>query len=90
MERAGVPCAPVNDMEQVFRHPQVLHRGMLRQLEHPSYGRLPTIGPAVKYSGFDIAAGWQAPPLLGEHTAQVIDEWLGEGAARAAGPGAGT
>ncbi len=89
MERAGVPCAPVNDMEQVFSHPQVLHRGMLRQLEHPSYGRLPTIGPAVKYSGFDIAAGWQAPPLLGEHTAQVIDEWLGEGAARAAGSGAG-
>lgn len=89
MERAGVPCAPVNDMQQVFGHPQVLHRGMLQQLEHPAYGRLPTIGPAVKYSGFDVAAGWQAPPLLGEHTAQVIDEWLGEGVAGASGPGAG-
>lgn len=78
LEQAGVPCAPVNDMKQVFSHPQVLHRGMLRELEHPAYGRLPTLGPAVKYSGFDVAAGWQAPPLLGEHTSQVIEEWLGE------------
>lgn len=90
MERAGVPCAPVNDMQQVFGHPQVLHRAMLQHLEHPEYGRLPTIGPAVKYSGFDVAAGWQAPPLLGEHTARVLDEWLGEAAAGEAARGAGT
>ncbi len=78
MERAGVPCAPVNNMQQVFEHPQVLHRGMLGRLQHPKYGAVPTIGPAVKYSGFDVAAGWQAPPLLGEHNAEVCSDWLGE------------
>jgi len=78
LERAGVPCAPVNDMRQVFEHPQVLHRGMLKYLEHPVYGRIPTLGPAVKYSGFDVAEGWKAPPLKGEHNGQVLNDWLGE------------
>ena len=77
LNKAGVPCAVVNDMAQVFSHPQVLHRGMLQHLEHPHYGRIPAIGPAVKYSGFDVAAGWMAPPELGEHTRVVLSEWLG-------------
>ena len=80
LERAGVPCAPVNDMRQVFEHPQVLHRGMLRHLDHPAYGRVPTLGPAVKYSGFDVTDDWSAPPLKGEHTEQVLHDWLGEAA----------
>jgi succinate--hydroxymethylglutarate CoA-transferase len=79
----NVPCAPVNDMEQVFTHRQVLHRGMLQRLEHPQYGEVPTIGPAVKYGAFDIASGWTAPPLVGEHTADILGEWLGEGGAGA-------
>jgi succinate--hydroxymethylglutarate CoA-transferase len=78
LETAGVPCARVNDMQQVFEHPQVLHRRMLIALDHPRYGSISTIGPAVKYSGFDIAEGWRAPPLLGEHTDQVYADWLGE------------
>jgi succinate--hydroxymethylglutarate CoA-transferase len=79
---AGVACSPVNDMAGVFSHPQVLHRGMLRHLEHPGYGRVPTIGPAVKYSASDIAAGWTAPPMLGQHTRVVLKEWLGADDAR--------
>jgi succinate--hydroxymethylglutarate CoA-transferase len=78
LEPAGVPCARVNDMQQVFEHPQVLHRRMLLSLDHPRYGSISTIGPAVKYSGFEIAEGWRAPPLLGEHTDQVYADWLGE------------
>jgi succinate--hydroxymethylglutarate CoA-transferase len=50
---------------------------MLRHLEHPDYGSVPTIGPAVKYSESDIAEGWTAPPTLGQHTRQVLKEWLG-------------
>lgn len=79
---AGVACSPVNDIAGVFAHPQVLHRGMLRHLEHPDYGRVPAIGPAVKYSGSDIAAGWTAPPTLGQHTREVLKEWLGAADAR--------
>jgi succinate--hydroxymethylglutarate CoA-transferase len=68
-------------MAQVFSHPQALHRGMLSHLDHPGYGRVPTIGPAVKYGDFDIAEGWTAPPLLGEHREAVLREWLPAAAA---------
>lgn len=75
---AQVPCSPVNTMEQVFNHPQALHRGMVQKVRHPEYGELSLIGPAVKYGDFDIAADWRAPPLLGEHGAEIIADWLGE------------
>jgi len=78
MESAGVPCARVNDVRQVFEHPQVLHRRMRMSLQHPIYGDVPAIGPAVKYSGFDVTDGWSAPPLLGEHEESVLADWLGE------------
>jgi succinate--hydroxymethylglutarate CoA-transferase len=78
LEAAGVPCAPVNDMRQVFDHPQVLHRRMRMSLEHPVYGDVPTLGPAVKYSGFEVTEGWTAPPMLDEHAKQVMADWLGE------------
>jgi succinate---hydroxymethylglutarate CoA-transferase len=78
LDQAGVPFAPVNDMRQVFDHRQVVHRGMLRWLEHPEHGKVPTLGPAVKYSGFDVTAGWQAPPGIGEHGDEVLAEWLCE------------
>jgi crotonobetainyl-CoA:carnitine CoA-transferase CaiB-like acyl-CoA transferase len=77
LDAAKVPCAPVNDMRQVFEHAQVLHRGMLRPVQHPSYGELPQLGPAAKYSAFAVEADWTAPPLLGEHTEEVLREWLG-------------
>ena len=75
---AQVPCSPVNNMEQVFTHPQALHRGMVETVEHAEYGPLQVIGPAVKYSGFDVAENWQAPPRLGEHSDAVVVDWLGK------------
>ncbi|MCH7487780.1 MAG: CoA transferase [Proteobacteria bacterium] len=74
---ANVPCAPVNNMEQVFNHPQALHRGMIQRVTHHRYGEVRVVGPAVKYGTFDIAADWTAPADLGEHTAEVLKEWLG-------------
>jgi succinate---hydroxymethylglutarate CoA-transferase len=74
---ANVPCAPVNNMEQVFNHPQALHRGMVQKVTHPRYGEVRTVGPGAKYATFDIAADWKAPADLGEHTAEVLKEWLG-------------
>jgi succinate--hydroxymethylglutarate CoA-transferase len=76
LDAAKVPCAPVNNMQQVFDHRQVRHRGMLRRVQHSSYGELPQIGPAAKYSAFDVEQDWTAPPLLGEHTEEVLSEWL--------------
>jgi len=77
LEAENVPSAPVNDVRQVFSHPQALHRGMLQHVEHPIYGQIPVIGPAVKYGSFDIVESWSAPPLAGEHTDEVFSEWLG-------------
>lgn len=78
LDAAGVPCARVNDVKQVFDSPQVRHRDMLLSIPHPAYGSIPTLGPAVKYSGFDVADAWRGPPLLGEHTEEVLADWLGE------------
>ena len=79
LEAVKVPCAPVNNMQQVFSHRQVKHRGMQQTLRHRSYGEVPSLGAAVKYSGFDVTAGWTAPPLLGEDSEAVLQEWLGLG-----------
>jgi succinate--hydroxymethylglutarate CoA-transferase len=77
LTKAKVPCAPVNTIDKVFTHPQALHRQMLQTATHPRYGEVRLVGPAVKYSGFDITAGWTAPPDLGEHTLDVLQDWLG-------------
>lgn len=77
LDAAGVPCAPVNNMEEVFHHPQVLHRKMVTQIPHPTRGPVPSIGPAVKYSGFEVTDSWTAPPALGEHSDEVLRDWLG-------------
>ncbi|HZY16697.1 MAG TPA: CoA transferase [Ramlibacter sp.] len=82
LEQAGVPCAPVNNMQQVFANRQVRHRGLQVTLQHPRYGEVPSLGPAARYSQFDITRGWTAPPQLGEHTGEVLGDWLGQAAAR--------
>jgi len=76
LEAARVPCAPVNNMAQVFGHRQVQHRKMRLDLEHPQYGSIPTLGPAARYSGFDITDGWTAPPQVGEHNEAILRDWL--------------
>ena len=76
LEEAKVPCESVNSMSEVFQDPQVIHRGMVQSVEHEAYGRVSLIGSAIKYGDVDLSAGWRAPPLFGEHTEQVISEWL--------------
>jgi crotonobetainyl-CoA:carnitine CoA-transferase CaiB-like acyl-CoA transferase len=70
---AGVPCGPVLDMEQVFRDPQVLAREMLVSLEHPEIGTFKTTGLPVKLSR-NPGRIERRPPLLGEHTEEVLRE----------------
>lgn len=84
LDRAKVPCSVVNNMQGVFSHPQVQHRGMEQHLHHDKYGDIPTLGPAVKFSAFDITEGWTAPPALGEHSHEILHEWLGYDAAQVA------
>jgi succinate---hydroxymethylglutarate CoA-transferase len=60
----------------VFGHRQVQHRGLRMDLEHPDYGGVPTLGPAARYSGFNVTEGWTAPPLLGQHSGEILRDWL--------------
>jgi crotonobetainyl-CoA:carnitine CoA-transferase CaiB-like acyl-CoA transferase len=68
-----VPCGPINDYAQVFADPQVLSRGMVAEVDHPTLGRVKTVGSPIKLSATPPDAHRRAP-LLGEHTADVLRE----------------
>src|SRR5262245_27892850 len=76
LNSAGVPCAPVQTVDQVFKAPQVLHREMLVEVEHPTVGTIHMAGIPVKFS-LTPASVRLAPPLLGQHTEEVLATWLG-------------
>jgi crotonobetainyl-CoA:carnitine CoA-transferase CaiB-like acyl-CoA transferase len=73
---AGLPTGPINTVDQVFAEPQVLHRGMVQEVEHPTAGRVKLVGIPVKFSATpgEITL---PPPLLGEHTEEVLTGLLG-------------
>jgi crotonobetainyl-CoA:carnitine CoA-transferase CaiB-like acyl-CoA transferase len=70
---AGVPTGPVLDVKQVFEDPQVLARRMLVELSHPEVGTFKTTGLPVKLSRTPGSID-RRPPLLGEHTDEVLAE----------------
>jgi len=76
LARAGVPCGPVNDISQAFDDPQVIHRGLRVQLEHPLAGLMDTVANPVRLSA-SAASYTLPPPLLGEHTDEVLQRLLG-------------
>jgi succinate---hydroxymethylglutarate CoA-transferase len=76
LRAGGVPCAPIATIDQVLANPQVLHRQMVVNLPDTVSGRSVTLGPAVKYSRFDITEGWTAPPALNEGGEDVAQSWL--------------
>jgi crotonobetainyl-CoA:carnitine CoA-transferase CaiB-like acyl-CoA transferase len=71
IERAGVPCAPINTLDRVFSDPQVAHRRMVREVDHPKAGRVKLLGPPIRMSESDpeIRA---PPPTLGQHTEEML------------------
>jgi glutaryl-CoA transferase len=76
LERAGVPCGPINDLAQVFVDPQVRHRRMEVRVPHPKAGTVRMVASPMKFSATPIAYD-HAPPLLGEHTDEVLRSVLG-------------
>jgi crotonobetainyl-CoA:carnitine CoA-transferase CaiB-like acyl-CoA transferase len=79
LEKNEIPCGPINDYAQVFADPQVVARGMVVDVDHPTLGRIRTLGSPIKMSATPPRDGGRAP-LLGEHTRAVLAE-LGYGAA---------
>ena len=80
---AGIPTGPVLDMAQVFADPQVLARQMLVELPHPQVGTFRTTGLPVKLSSTPGAIT-RRPPLLGEHTDEILAQECGLSAAQVA------
>ena len=76
LEGVGVPAGPINTLDQVYEDPQVLARGMKRELPHPVAGTVPMAASPLKFSGSPVQYR-RPPPMLGEHTAQVLAEKLG-------------
>jgi crotonobetainyl-CoA:carnitine CoA-transferase CaiB-like acyl-CoA transferase len=71
LEKAGVPNGPINDIAQVFAEPQVKARGVRIELEHAVAGMLPMVASPMRFSGTPIEYR-SAPPVLGQHTEEVL------------------
>jgi crotonobetainyl-CoA:carnitine CoA-transferase CaiB-like acyl-CoA transferase len=74
LEAAQVPCGAINDLEEVFADPQVNARGMIVELPHPLCDTLRVVASPVKLSATPVRYD-NAPPLLGEHTDEVLAEF---------------
>ena len=70
---AGVPAGPINPIPAVFADPQVKHREMLVELPHPVAGTVPQVASPIRYAEAPIEYN-RAPPLVGQHTQEVLDE----------------
>ncbi|CAB3741411.1 Acetyl-CoA:oxalate CoA-transferase [Achromobacter deleyi] len=77
LEAVGVPCGPINDIAQAFAHPQVAARQLRRDLPHPSGGVAPVTASPLRLSASPVVYR-RAPPLLGQHTEEVLREVLGK------------
>jgi crotonobetainyl-CoA:carnitine CoA-transferase CaiB-like acyl-CoA transferase len=73
LEAAGIPCGPVNDIAEVVANPQVQARGMVLPMEHPQAGSMPLVNSPIRLSATPVEHR-HAPPLLGEHTDDVLRE----------------
>ena len=76
LEQAGVPCGPINDLAQMFADPQVKARGLAIEMPHPLAGQVPQVASPIRLSETPVEYR-HAPPLLGEHTEQILGEVLG-------------
>jgi len=70
---AGIPCSPIHTLEEAINHPQVVARKLVQTNAHPLLGELPSVAFPVRFNE-EPAQSASAPPLLGQHTAEVLGE----------------
>lgn len=71
--QVGVPSGPINTIDRVFEEPQVLHRQMVRDIPHPLSGNVSQVVSPLNFREAPLTYD-KPPPLLGEHTAQILSE----------------
>ncbi len=79
LEAVGVPCGPINDIGEVFENPQVKARGVAIDMPHPTAGKVTLVRSPMKLSATPATSG-MPPPLLGQHTDEVLRDVLGRSA----------
>ena len=83
LRAAGVPCGPINSVAEALTDPHTLARDMVRTVKHPTAGDLKMVGIPFRFSDTPGAIR-RAPPLLGQHTEEVLGVELGLSAERIA------
>jgi hypothetical protein len=76
LRKAVVPSAPIYDFKQVFEDPQIKHRELVKTVEHPLSGSMSLVGNPLNFSETPVEYK-RAPPLLGQHTDEILREVLG-------------
>ncbi|MDQ0269687.1 CaiB/BaiF CoA transferase family protein [Cytobacillus purgationiresistens] len=74
--KSGVPSGPVNNIEQVFEHPQVIAREAVEEISHPTLGTVKLVKSPIRFSTLQVQTKTH-PPLLGEHTEQYLETEIG-------------
>jgi formyl-CoA transferase len=72
INKAGVPCGPINTIDKTFAEPQVQHLGIARPVKHPKLGDIKVVGQPINLSDFPQPASLQPTPDMGQHTDQVL------------------
>ena len=73
IDDAGVPCAPINTLNEVFDNEQTVYRKTVREIQHPKAGKVKVVGPAVRMTKTNPEIS-HYPPILGEHTKELLRE----------------
>jgi formyl-CoA transferase len=84
LNKAGVPCGPINTIDQTFADPQVKHLGIRQPVDHPTLGTFDIVGQAIHMSAFPQPERLRPTPDQGEHTDEILSS-LGYNAAAIAG-----
>jgi crotonobetainyl-CoA:carnitine CoA-transferase CaiB-like acyl-CoA transferase len=80
LEQAKVPCGAINHLGEVFADPQIVAREMVTQWSHPLGGDIRLVSSPIRMSATPVRTEFP-PPLLGQHTQTVLQEWLGKDSA---------
>jgi len=72
LNKAGVPCGPINTIDKTFAEPQVQHLGIARPVHHPKLGDIKVVGQPINLSDFPQPAALKPTPDLGQHTDEVL------------------